>query len=146
MKTGNVVSIALLWLAACTCHAQQVTLHVCRDARGATSYRDAPCADAGLREIAARTYVAPHDPPDAARRLEAIDRQVHAQWQHERWSAPVASRRRMAVEERASDGRDEDRRRCRAARAAVSRAMRSRRVVADRAALEEAAVDACFAL
>jgi hypothetical protein len=145
MKTGNVVWITLLWLAASACDAQQV-IHVCRDAGGATSYRDAPCAAAGLREVAARRFLAPHDPPDAARRLEAIDRLVHAQWQRERWSGAVAPRPRVRAEARASDERDDDRRRCRAARAAVSRAMHSRHVAHDRAALEEAEVDACFAL
>jgi hypothetical protein len=44
------------------------------------------------------------------------------------------------------DGRELDRRRCHAARAAVDRATRSRTFRGDRAALEEAAVDACFAL
>lgn len=145
MKTGNVVGIMLLWLAATACDAQQV-IHVCRDAHGATSYRDAPCAADGQREVASRTYLTPQDPPDAARRLEAIDRQVHAEWQRERQNGAVASRRRMPVDERAVEGRDADRRRCRAARAAVGRAMHSRHVVVERAALEEAAVDACFAL
>lgn len=145
MKTGNIVWITLLWLAASACEAQQV-IHVCRDAHGAASYRDEPCTAEGLREVSARTYLTPHEPPDAARRLEAIDRQVHAEWQRERSGGAVASRRRGPVDDRASDGRDDDRRRCRAARAAVNRAMHSRRVVVERAALEEAAVDACFAL
>jgi hypothetical protein len=72
---------------------------------------------------------------------------VHAQWQHERWAgAGVARRRNTLAERETPDERDLDRRRCHAARAAVNRATRSRAFRGDRAALEEAAVDACFGL
>ena len=146
MKTGNVVWMMLaLGCVAPTCGAQQV-IHACCGVSGPVVYQDAPCAD-GSRELATRTYSTPHDPPDAARRLEAIDRQVHAQWAHERWpDAGVARRRRELVGRENPDERDLDRRRCHAARAAVTRAARSRSFRGDRAALEEAAVDACFTL
>ena len=146
MKTGNVVwMMVALWCIASACEAQQV-IHACRGVSGAVVYQDAPCTGS-TREVATRTYPTPHDAPDAARRLEAIDRQVHAQWEHERWAGAGVTRRRNGLVERGSpDGRDVDRRRCHAARAAVTRATRSRSFRGDRAALEEAAVDACFAL
>lgn len=146
MKTGNVVwAMLVLWGFASACGAQQV-IHACRAASGAVVYQDAMCAN-GMREVAVRTYVTPRDPPDAARRLDAIDRQVHAQWEHERWAGAGPVRRRGTIIERVSpDERDLDRRRCHAARAAVTRAARSRTFHGDRAALEEAVVDACFAL
>jgi hypothetical protein len=146
MKTGNVIAIMLSWCVASACDAQQV-IYACRDAHGGRVYQDAPCAAEGLREVGSRTYATPRDPPDAARRLEAIDRQVHADWAHERWGNGGTVRRRALVSDRVSlDGRELDRRRCHAARAAVDRATRSRTFRGDRAALEEAAVDACFAL
>lgn len=151
MKTGNVIAIVVWWCVASACDAQQV-IHACRDAHGGRVYQDAPCTDAGLRELGSRTYATPHDPPDAARRLEAMDRQVHADWSRDRWTSNGAPHRRIAAGDRASfDGRatDEralDRRRCHAARTAVDRATRSRSFRGDRAALEEAAVDACFSL
>jgi hypothetical protein len=146
MKTGNVVAIVLLWCVASACGAQQV-IHACRDARGGRVYQDAPCAGDGLREVGSRTYATPRDPPDAARRLEVIDRQVHAEWARERAPRVGVVRRGVLVSDRVSaDGRDLDRRRCHAARAAAERAARSRTFRGDRTALEGAAMDACFAL
>lgn len=145
MKTGNVVVVLLLWTLAPLCGAQQVTVHACRDAHGQRVYQDAPCA-AGLREVAVRTYATPIDPPDAARRLEAIDRQVHAGWERDRWPDAGGSRRRIASGPVREDARDAARRQCRAARAAAARAARSRNGRVDRSLLEETAVDACFAL
>ena len=147
MKTRNVVVMLLAWLVASQCDAQQV-IHACRDARGGRVYQDASCGP-GQREVASRVYSTPRDAPDAARRLEAIDRQVHAEWEHDRWDAVgnhSTRRRGVAVDRVTADQRDLDRRQCRASRAAVARAMRSRSVRSDRTALEEAAVDACFAL
>jgi len=151
MKTGNVIAIVLWWCVASACNAQQV-IHACRDAHGGRAYQDAPCAEDGLRELGSRTFATPRDPPDAARRLEAMDRQVHADWARDRWMGNGATRRRAAAGDRlaldghALDARDLDRRRCHAARAAVDRAARSRTFRGDRATLEEAAVDACFSL
>lgn len=151
MKTGNVIAIVLWWCVASACNAQQV-IHECRDAHDGRVYQDAPCTEAGLRELGSRTYATPRDPPDAARRLEAMDREVHADWARDRWAGNGARRRRMsaagrlALDGRALDARDVDRRHCHAARAAVDRATRSRTFRGDRAALEEAAVDACFSL
>lgn len=145
MKTGNVVVVLLLWSLAPLCGAQQVMIHACRDAHGLRVYQDAPCAG-GLREVAVRTYAPPRDPPDAARRLEAIDRQVHAGWERDRWPDAGVPRRRIASGSVREDARDTARRQCRAARAAAARATRSRNFRGDRTVLEEAAVDACFAL
>ena len=145
MKTGTVVWMAaLLWISF-ACDARQV-IHACRDATDTLVYQDARCAPA-THEVAVYTYVTPRDPPDAERKLAAIDRQLHAQWEHERWTGAGTVRRRSGPFEREnSDTRERDRRRCHAARAAVTRAMRSRTFRGDREALEEAAVDSCFGL
>ena len=84
MKTGTVVWMAaLLWISF-ACDARQV-IHACRDATDTLVYQDARCAPA-THEVAVYTYVTPRDPPDAERKLAAIDRQLHAQWEHERWT------------------------------------------------------------
>lgn len=142
MKTRNVA--VLLVLCALGAHAQPHVIHACRDARGGRVYQDAPCTG-GLREEASRLYDAPAEPPDAARRLASIDREVHAGWERDRWPA-VAARRRSLSRAMREDGRDVERRRCRLARAEVDHAARSRRFQGDRTALEESAVDACFSL
>ena len=130
-----------LMLACIGAHAQQV-IYTCAGKGGARVVQDAPCADSGTRQLAARSYAIPRDPPDAARRLALIDRQVHAGWAADRRVEQPRYRRERA----ASGRRDHQRARCELARARVEAASRSRHPRGDRGWLEDEATDACFAL
>ncbi|HSR64605.1 MAG TPA: hypothetical protein VLM17_03240 [Xanthomonadaceae bacterium] len=144
MKTWMVVALPLV--LACGCARAQQVIYTCAGKEGARILQDTPCADAGLRQLAARSFAAPRDPPDAARRLEAIDRQVHAEWAAERRVESPRARRRVVANGTLVSRRDRQRAQCDGLRARVQAAARSRHPRRDRGQLEDDAIDACFAL
>lgn len=149
MKTWTLLLLPLLFACA-GAHAQQV-IYTCAGKAGTHVLQDRPCADSGTRQIAARSYQAPREAPGNARRLEAIDREMHAQWAADRDALQPryksrASVARRGMETSAAGRRALQRERCETARAQVDAASRSRHPRRDRGQLEDEAVDACFAL
>ncbi|NUS38855.1 MAG: hypothetical protein HOQ02_07500 [Lysobacter sp.] len=151
MKAREIALLLACGIASTGAAAQ--TIYTCNAAGGGRGYQDAPCASTGMRPQAERTFATPRDAPDAARRLEAIDRQVHAGWERDRdrWAGAGASVRRRGVALRrasdaAPDARDLARQRCQVARDSVDRMSRGRHAHPRRGEMEQAAVDACFAL
>lgn len=149
MKTRKLLLLPLLFACA-GAHAQQV-IYTCAGKAGTHVLQDTPCADSGTRQLATRTYQAPRDMPGAARRLETIDREVHAQWAADRDALQprYTSRTRVArrgVQASVTGRRALQRERCEQARAYVDAATRSRHPRRDRGQLEDEAIDACFAL
>lgn len=152
MATGRSTTwtFALAMLLACASVQAQQVIYTCVGKAGARILQDTPCADSGARQLAARSYETPRVAPDAARRLEAIDRQVHAEWAADRASAQPRYRQRAVAArdpQHATDSRRGlQRSRCERARSEVEAASRSRHARRDRAQLEDEATDACFAL
>ena len=139
-----------LLLACAGAQAQQV-IYTCAGRAGTHVLQDRPCADSGTRQLAARSYQAPREAPGNARRLDAIDRAVHAQWAADREALQPRSKSRARsvrhdVQASAAGRRAMQRARCEQARAQVDAASRSRHPHRDRGQLEDEAIDACFAL
>ena len=149
MKTWTLLFLPLLFACA-GAHAQQV-IYTCAGKAGTHVLQDRPCADSGTRQLAAHSYRAPREVPGNARRLDAIDREVHTQWAADRDALQPRYKSRAGVARRggqasASGRRALQRERCEQARAQVDAASRSRHPRRDRGELEDEAIDACFAL
>lgn len=149
-RTGK-FALSLLLFASAGAQAGQV-IYTCAGRAGVRILQDTPCAASGARQLGTRSYEAPRDAPEAARRLELIDRQVHAEWAADREAAkPRIGRRRAAAgryapQHAGASRRDLQRARCQLARIQVDDTGHSRRPRRDRGQLEDEAIDACFAL
>ena len=149
MKTWKLLLWPLLFACAAA-HAQQV-IYTCAGQGGTHVLQDSPCADSGTRQLAARSFRTPREAPDNARRLEAIDREVHAQWAADREAfqpryRPRAGDGRRGLQASAPGRRPLQRARAELARAQVGGASPRRHPRRDRGQLEDEAIDACFAL